>query len=211
MRTAEFIEFLKRNGMYFEHDGHPDRPYPLLTSGHIADGYIDITTDDPAILEIIAMQMLHRVNAPLLAGAEYIVGLPYASLYLGYELARRLRRKTAFLEFSRTEPDAMIVQRYQRYLEGKRVILVDNAMTTGGTLQVAVDLLASIGATVDSILCVANWSGGRVLPGTHIPVHGALEPKFTMWKPGENPLVERVLPLKPKVGNNWEVLTREYP
>lgn len=211
MRTIEFVDFLRKNNMYLEHDGHPDRPYFELTSGHIADGYVDITTDDPAIVQVIVKQMLHRINSSCIARAEHIVGLPYASLHLGYELARKLHKKTAFLEFSRKQPDTMIIQRYKRHLKGKRVALVDNAMTTGGTLRTAVEVLSTIDVTVEAILCVANWSESRVLPGTTIPVRSILEPKFRMWEPGENPAVERVPPLKPKVGNNWEILTRQYP
>lgn len=211
MRTADFVTYLKTQKMYFKHDGHPDRPFAKLVSGLIADGYIDVTTDDPVVLGVIAKQILHVVHATVFRQADCIVGLPYASLHLAYELAQRLRKRVAFLEFSRTEPDTLVLQRYQRYLAGKRVVLVDNAMTTGDTLLAAVNLLSAANVAVESIVCVANWSGTRALKDTGIPVYSALEPTFTMWAPGDNPLVEMVPPLKPKVGNNWELLNKTYP
>ena len=108
-----------------------------------------------------------------------------------------------FLQFKRFE-----------FSDDERFLLVEDTITTGGTLHKLRDALKTVCASdpvyVSVILALCNRSGMTHLDG--VPIFSLVTPNFKTWEEGNNPFTtdgkELVPPVHPKL--NWHELTRDY-
>jgi len=127
----------------------------LLRSGTIADTYFDKYRfeGDPALLSRVADAMLALVprETQVLAGLE-LGGVPIATaMSLESGLPAVFVRKEA-----KTYGTCLAVEGGD--VAGKRVLLVEDVITTGGAVIDAVSLVRAAGAQVIGVVC-AIWRG----------------------------------------------------
>jgi orotate phosphoribosyltransferase len=126
-----------------------------LRSGQIADHYFDKYRfeSDPALLRRIAERMLARVPAgtELLAGLE-LGGVPIATaMSLASGLPAVFVRKQA-----KTYGTCRAVEGGET--RGRRTVIVEDVISTGGAVADAARLLAEDGAELTAVVC-AIWRG----------------------------------------------------
>ena len=118
------------------------------------------------------------------AGIELVAGPATGGIVLAYETARRLNCRAVF-----TEKDAngdMILKRGFALKPGTRTLVVEDVITTGGSVQKTVDHLAGRGAEIIGVASLIDRSGGKV----------TFQPRYTplanitleSWDPADCPL-----------------------
>ena len=134
-----------------------------LRSGQLTDYYFDKYQFevDPDLLNAVVAHLipLIPVDTEVLAGLE-LGGVPIATaLSLATGLHAVLVRKRA-----KSYGTAKLAEGGE--VAGRRVLVVEDVITTGGQVAVSTEDLRQLGATVEHVLCVIDRSNGE---------HGALE------------------------------------
>lgn len=132
-----------------------------LRSGQVADFYFDkyLFESDPGLLTAVAAlaEPLIPESTELLAGLE-LGGVPVATaLSLRTSIPQLLVRKEA-----KTYGTAKLAEGPD--FEGRRVLVVEDVITTGGQVATSTNELRQRGAVVDTVLCVIDRSGGHHPP-----------------------------------------------
>lgn len=144
-------ELLWRTGVLL--DGHF-----LLTSGRHSPRFLLFSQlfQDPGAAEQVGRLLAGRL---LRHQPTVVVGPAMGGVILAHEAARALGARSLFAE---KEPDgSMALKRGFTLRAGDRVAVVEDAVTTGGSVQKVIDHLAARGADLVAIGCVADRSGGR--------------------------------------------------
>ena len=130
----------------------------ILRSGQIAEYYFDKYQfeGEPELLAAVAAQAIALIPAgtEVLAGLE-LGGVPIAtalSLATGLEaiFVRKQAKQYGTARLAEGGPVA-----------GRRVLVVEDVITTGGQVVMSTEDLRRLGAIVDTVLCVIDRSGGR--------------------------------------------------
>lgn len=131
----------------------------LLRSGATSSEYFDKYRfeSNPILLKNIAEQLSTKISGPYdaLAGLE-MGGIPLATM-----LAQFTGLPTLFIRKTAKEYGTC------RYAEGgevkgKRLLIVEDVVTSGGAILDAVSALRNDGAIIDDVICVIDrQSGGR--------------------------------------------------
>lgn len=122
------------------------------------------------------------------AGVQMVVGPATGGIILSYETARHLRCRAAFTEKD-GDGDGMALKRGFALSPGARVLVVEDVVTTGGSVLQTVDHLRGRGAEVVGVAVLIDRSGGSA------PDFGCVyQPLATLalesWPPEECPLCE---------------------
>jgi orotate phosphoribosyltransferase len=133
----------------------------LLTSGSHSGRYIQCATllsrPDLAVefMEDIAREFKDR-------GIDTVVAPALGGIIVSYEVARILGARSLFLE---RENGKMVFRRGFGVETGERVLVVEDVITTGGSVIEVRDEVRKNGAEVAGFASIVNRSGGRFDPG----------------------------------------------
>ncbi len=90
---------------------------------------------------------------------ELVVGPATGGILLAYETARQLKCRGAFTE--KQAGGAMALKRGFRLDPGTRVLVVEDVVTTGGSVQKTITHLRQRGAEVVGVAAIVDRSGGE--------------------------------------------------
>ena len=129
-----------------------------LRSGQLASTYFDkyLFEADPELLAAIAAHMAKLVpdTTEVVAGLE-LGGVPVATaISLATGIPAAFVRKAA-----KTYGTAKLAEGAD--VAGRHVLIIEDVITTGGQAAVSAAQLRELGATVDTVLCVVDRSGGH--------------------------------------------------
>ena len=128
-----------------------------LRSGRESSTYFDKYRfeGDPALLARVAEQA-----GPLIpAGTEVLAGLELGGVPVATALSLATGLPVAFVrKIAKTYGTAQLAEGAQ--IAGRRVLVVEDVITTGGQVASSIGELRSRGARVDAALCVIDRSGG---------------------------------------------------
>jgi orotate phosphoribosyltransferase len=131
----------------------------VLRSGRLSDEYFDkyLFETDPAMLRRVAVRMAELIPADvdLLGGLE-LGGIPLVTMLSSLTGVPALFvRKQAKTYGTRRLAEGAATA-------GRRVLLIEDVITTGGAVRDAAVALRADGATVDTVVCAID----RSVPGT---------------------------------------------
>lgn len=183
--AAEMWSALKECGAYRE--GHF-----LLTSGRHGDRFFLFSQafQHPALAARFgrAVAWLFAPNAVGAAGGasgvETVAGPAIGGVILAHEAAKALGVRSIFAE--KTEDGRMELKRGFMLRPGERVLVVEDAVTTGGSVRKTIDAVRSAGGTVVGVGAVVDRSGGRADFG--VPFRAVLTAEAHDWAPADCPL-----------------------
>ncbi|MHB1506132.1 MAG: orotate phosphoribosyltransferase [Sulfobacillus sp.] len=171
------------------------RGHFLLTSGLHSDQFLIMARafERPAWGRLLgaAVADLFRQERP-----QAVVGPAMGGVILAYEVAAALGARALFTEKS----DAgMALKRGFRLAAGERVLVVEDAVSTGGSVQKVLDHLRGQPAQVVGVAAVADRSAGQATFG--VPFRAAWSLAVNQWPAAECPLCAQAVPLtRPKEG-----------
>lgn len=163
-----------------------------LTSGKHSDVYFEKIKliERPAVLEKIIDLLVEEIQKDN-PEFDYVVSPAYGGIAIGFLTALKLNKLFAF---SQRVEEKMTVRSGFAGLPGQRAIIVEDILTTGGSVQEVLECLKSLQVTVNGIYCLVDRSAGQVLIEGK-PVRSLLALKVSAYEPEACPLCQQGLPL----------------
>jgi orotate phosphoribosyltransferase len=160
----------------------------LLKSGRHGDAYVEkfsVLSDPPATSELCGFWAA-RVRG-LADGAErgvvdLVAGPTTGGIILAFETARQLGLRSIFAEEVR-DTDGVPRREFRRgftILPGERVLLVDDILTTGGSLLAMIPAVEALGGEIVECVVLVDRSGGRETLTS--PTTGRSYPLRALWR-----------------------------
>lgn len=166
----------------FEESGALLSGHFVLTSGRHSDRYFEKfhVLRHPRHVDALCRELAARCAD---TKPDVVLGPTTLGILLAYDVARHLDIPAAYGEKG---PDGARFLRRPEHLEaGQRVLVVDDILTTGGSIRECVDLVERSGATVCGVGVLVDRSGGTVDFG--VPLASVLSLQVRSWAPDEVP------------------------
>ena len=154
----------------------------LLTSGRHSDVYYEKFTllKNPAICTRICEAMADRFRT---SGATTVVGPTTGGIIIAYDVARYLGIESIYAEQG---DNGRVFKRGFSLGSGQKVVIVDDVLTTGKSVEEVIQLVTSYHADIVGIGLLLDRSGGSVrFP---YPVHSLATVSANSWDAKECPL-----------------------
>ncbi len=121
---------------------------------------------------------------------DIVIGPAMGGIIVAYEVARQLGVPAMFSE---RENGIMTLRRGFGLEAGQRVLVVEDVITTGGSVQDVIDLVKDQGAVPAGVAVLVNRSGGRA--AFDVPLAALLDLDLPTFDPTNCPLCQQGLPL----------------
>jgi orotate phosphoribosyltransferase len=163
-----------------------------LTSGKHSEWYFEKIRliENPAALEKIIDLLVEKIRAEK-KEFEYVVSPAYGAIAIGFLAALKLGKKFAFTQ--RVE-EKMSLRSGFTGLDGSRAIIVEDILTTGGSLNEVVECLRQRTVQLTGIYVLVDRTAGEVLIEGR-PVGSLLAMKIQAFEPDACPLCKQGVPL----------------
>ena len=190
VREKIHLEILKRTGAYHAND------HILLPSGQHTTEYIEksLVTTEPSFTEGLgAVIAKHFAPWPI----DVVLSTGPAALILSHCVARAHPSRPVVVYgmkgLASGKRRVTLPAEFQRLIrEGTKVLLVEDLVSTGSTLELLIDLVEQLGGHVAGVGCL--WRRTSVeLSGK--PVFSLVSRDFPTYNPEECPLCRRGVPL----------------
>ncbi len=166
----------------------------LLKSGRHSERYLEkfLLLQDPAVTsELCAFWVAAARHSDGRPFVDVVAGPTTGGIVLAFETARQLGVRGIFAE-EVTGPDGAPRREFRRGFRiepGERVLLVDDILTTGGSLQAMIPPVEAAGGEIIACLVMADRSGGTVVldsatTGRRYPVQGLWQLEIPTFEAG---------------------------
>lgn len=177
--VAARTEALFRSSGAFR-DGHF-----LLKSGRHGDAYVEkfqVLTDPVATSELCGYWAARVRDGTGAAMVELVAGPTTGGVILAFETARQLGVRSIFAEEVHVADGATRreFRRGFRIEPGERVLLVDDILTTGGSLLAMLPAVEAMGGEIVECVVLVDRSGGRATLTS--PLTGRVYPLRSLWQ-----------------------------
>lgn len=172
-----------------------------LTSGRHSDRFFLMphTLQHPDLTERLCADLAALFDGE---AVETVIGPATGGIILAYEVARQigLRRggrppRAIFAE--KDGEGGMALKRQWTLREGERVLVVEDAVTTGGSVAKTIAAIRSFGPEIVGVACLVDRSQGKVDFG--VSLRSLVKVDVASWEPAECPLCRQGIPVvKPK-------------
>lgn len=170
-------------------------------SGAFMEGHFQLTSGLHSPQYVNKFELLSKPEyaAPLLAemasrwkdkNIEIVVGPAVGGIILSYEVARHLNIHGIFLE---RKDGAMTMSRGFGIKSGQRVLIVEDVVTTGGSVKEVCDVVSEAGGEIIGISLMVDRSGGKANFG--IETDSLLTIDLETYYPNDCPLCHDGKPL----------------
>jgi orotate phosphoribosyltransferase len=163
-----------------------------LTSGKHSEWYFEKIRliEKPAALEKIVDLLVEKIEAEV-PDFDYVVSPAYGAIAIGFLAALKLGKGFAFTQRSE---EKMTVRSGFAGLDGSRAVIVEDILTTGGSILEVLACLKEHGVTTKGIYVLVDRSGGAV-PVEGKAVGSLLALKVEAFEPDACPFCKKGLPL----------------
>ncbi|MDP6510487.1 MAG: orotate phosphoribosyltransferase [Dehalococcoidia bacterium] len=166
----------------------------LLTSGRHSPVYWEKmrVLQQPRLTTRLCRPITHHFRNQ---GVEVVVGPTMGGVPLAFEVARQLGVRSAYAD---REGDGRIIRGGQLLAPGEKVLIIDDILTTGGSLRHMVDAVDRVGAKVVGIAVIVDRRPGGDTQFTvgDTPVFASHRSPAPSYPPEECPLCKTAVPLE---------------
>lgn len=165
----------------------------LLASGRHSDQYVEKfdLLRNPRATESACRNLIARLGAG--ADVDLVAGPTTGGILLAFEVGRQLGLPVAYAERASEGSSERAFKRGTTIAPGTRVLLVDDILTTGGSIRETLAALERAGADVRAIGVLVDRSGGAVSFGPPLIALASLS--IDTWSADECPLCRAGQPL----------------
>jgi len=125
-------------------------------------------------------------------GAATVAGPTTGGIILAHEVARQLDARAVYAEREEGRPGRVFRRGFQ-IASGERVLVVDDIMTTGGSVHETIDAVRASGGAVVGAAVLVDRSGGRAALG--VPLQALWSLDVPTYAAADCPLCARGVPL----------------
>lgn len=143
----------------FEESGALLTGHFVLTSGYHSDTYFEKfnVLARPEQVETLCRELAARLAE---TKPDVVMGPTTLGILLAYEVAKHLGTPAIYAE--RDSDGARVVKRGALLEAGQRVLVVDDILTTGGSVRECIDLVDASGATLCGVGLLVDRAAGAV-------------------------------------------------
>jgi len=158
-----------------------------LRSGRHSDRFIQKfrVLEDPTLLEPVARKIAQAFES---AAPTVVVSAAVGGILLGYEVARALGTMAIFVEKENGVP---VLRRNFRLEPSDRVLIVEDVVTTGGSVKEVIDLVRASGATIVGVGVIVQ----RGAADFGVRTHALLDMPIVSYDAAQCPQCERGEPI----------------
>lgn len=182
MQREQILDLFQKTGVLLE--GHF-----RLTSGRHSGQYLQCAQvlQYPQYTDQLAEELAAAFTGQAI---DTVIGPALGGIIIAYEVARKLGTRALFAE---RENGVMTLRRGFRISPGERVLVVEDVVTTGGSVNEVLEIVAAQQGQVVGVGALVDRSGGRLNFG--VPLRALLELEIPSYSPAECPLCQAGLPL----------------
>ncbi len=182
MTRDEIIAILKEAEVLLE--GHF-----LLTSGRHSAKYLQCAKifRNTKYAEPLCKELADKYKDE---GVEIVIGPAMGAVQMAYEVSRHLNCENFFTE---REDGKMTLRRGFTIKEGQKVLLVEDVVTTGGSIKEVLELVKGMGADVVGIGSIVDRTGGKIDFG--VPFNAVLSMEVESYDRDNCPICQKDVPL----------------
>jgi orotate phosphoribosyltransferase len=161
----------------------------VLSSGLHSGQYLQCAKifQFPDVSERVCRELAAKIPAQTIDGT---LSPALGGIVIGYELARALRARAIFAE----RPEARFTLRRGFAVKpAERILIVEDVITTGGSVMELYELARSAQAEVVGFAALIDRSGGAFKPPE--PVYSWLQLEIPAFRPEDCPLCKQALPI----------------
>ena len=176
-----------------EESGAIQQGHFLLSSGKHSDRYVEKfhLLRNPGVTSRVCEGFVERFR-PL--QADVIVGPTTGGILLAFEVARQLGLAAAYAERASEGSLTRAFRRGTRFAPGSRVTVVDDILTTGGSIRETITALESLDVEIAAIGVLVDRSGGAATFGNY-PLYPLLTMSVDAWPADSCPLCRAGTPI----------------
>lgn len=139
----------------------------VLTSGRHSDTYVQCARilEDPALTTRLAETAVHRLPADV--KIDLVAAPAVGGLIIGFAVAQAMGVKFIFSE---REQGKMVFRRSFAVPEGARVLVVEDVVTTGGSVAEVIDLVERAGGEVAGVVSLIDRGGDKAFDLPYWPL-----------------------------------------
>ena len=162
----------------------------LLTSGLHSPRYVEKfnVLQKPVYTEKLCRAMAEKFKD---ANIETVVGPVTGGILLAHETGKALGTRAIFTE---RENGKMTFRRGFTLPEGERVLIVEDIVTTGGSIREVIDVVKEHGGIPVAVSMLVDRSGGKATFGD-VPSTALLHMDVQTYQPDECPLCKQGIPM----------------
>jgi orotate phosphoribosyltransferase len=154
----------------------------VLTSGRHSDRYVQCARvlEDPALTTRLARAIVERL--PEGEKFDLVAAPAVGGLIIGFAVAQAMG--VNFI-FSEREMGKMVFRRSFQVPEGARVLVVEDVVTTGGSVKEVIDLVRGSGGVVGGVASLIDRGGVKAFDADYWPL---LKLEVESWDAASCPL-----------------------
>lgn len=161
----------------------------LLTSGRHSNQYFQcaLVLQYPEYNELICKKIADNFKD---FDIDYVIAPAIGGIVVGQEVARQLGKRFIFAE---REDKILKLRRGFQIDEGKKYLVCEDVVTTGGSVFEVIDIVRNGGGLVSGVGFIVDRSNGKVNFG--VPQFSTLQLDVISYLPEECPLCKEGLPI----------------
>ncbi|OIO15398.1 phosphoribosyltransferase [Candidatus Gottesmanbacteria bacterium CG11_big_fil_rev_8_21_14_0_20_37_11] len=208
MTGTELLEIFKKTG------GYITGSHIVYTSGKHGEAYLNKDAIYPHTNEIsqVCFEIAKRykekeievVAAPALGGI-------ILSQWTAYHLSKMTGKEVLGIYTEKTPDKNQVFTRgYGKLVYGKKVLVVEDITTTGGSVIKVISSVKSAEGIVIGVCVLANRDPENINSNTiGVPFQSITEIKLNAWEEKECPLCKKGIPINTQVGKGKEYLSNK--
>jgi len=130
-------------------------------------------------------------------GVQVVIGPAMGAVQMAYEVSRPLKCENFFTE--RDEDGKMSLRRGFVVEPGEKVLVVEDVVTTGGSVREVIELVQAAGGDVVGVGSIVDRTGGKIDFG--VPFKAVISLNVESWEPETCPLCKAGAPAPVKPGS----------
>lgn len=160
-----------------------------LSSGKHSDTYFEKfqILQYPQHVQRLCSELTNRFRTEPI---DVVVGPTTGGVIIAYEVARQLGTRAIYAE---REGDKRVLRRGFTLCPGERVLVVDDILTTGGSVREVLEMLEPYRVQVVGVGILVDRAGGQVQLDTRL--EALLRLNVQAWQPEECPLCQQEEPI----------------
>ncbi|MFM9105889.1 MAG: orotate phosphoribosyltransferase [Chloroflexota bacterium] len=176
----------------------------LRDAGALKDGHFLLASGRHSGQYVEKFDLLRRPAATVAAcasiarpfagqGVDVVAGPTTGGVILAFETARQMGVSAAYAERASDGSSRREFRRGTTFAPGSRVLVVDDILTTGGSVRETLAALAAQPVQVVGVSVLVDRSGGAVEFG--VPLYPLVRLSIETWEAADCPLCRRGVPL----------------